>query len=140
MNTALMLHVGRLAREIAAAKRPLHQRLFFDVDGSPICLGGYMCLDPVFVEAGLKVLRRTMLGSPIFMPGFGPDGDEWMACDALENLLQINELECCVIFGTPEEVSKCDARYTVSEVDTYDCLIERVDRVIAGEFSPNPRG
>jgi hypothetical protein len=136
MNEAHMLHVLRVANEIRTQKKRFNQETWFlmpshTTDVAPCDLGGHMCFDAEFKRLGLRIKRGFW---PI--PLFGPKGDEWMAEDALANLLGLNEVETNFIFGEVDQITYIDDRLMPEVVRvSIDNCIWRVERVIAGEFA-----
>jgi hypothetical protein len=136
MQEALMLHVARVAKEIEDQGKPYCQSVYFNECGTPACLGGYLCEDPVLQQAGLKRRHRVMEQRGYDMPLFGPDGDEWMGEDALMHLLGLNWNETQFIFGTLAAIRELDPSLTYDEIGTINNTRERIERVMAGEFRP----
>lgn len=132
MHEAHMLHVLRVAWEIRLDKRPYDQRGWFTAGGQGSDLGGYMCFDKEFKRLGLRVhLRQGMPAYPIF----GPRGDEWLAEDALANLLDLNEVESRYLFGEVDDICLIDGSLPDEVIHSIDRCIERVQSVLDGEFA-----
>lgn len=130
MFEAHMLHVMRVARAIKLNNWPFDARQWYE-RGEPRCLGGYMTFDKEFKRLGLRIhIRQGMPAYPIF----GPRGDEWLAEDALANLLGLNEVEAKFLFGQRSDITEIDRTLGDEQNTSIDAAIARVQRVMDGEF------